>query len=684
MKPIDDKLDRYELACSAAYGSRPPVILHKRRDQHTPWMAFRPMFWVALLLGGLMLSGCNCKQDPGTGNGPPPECSSDQDCIDAHDSRWYCRNGECIKGERNCEDEGDVACCPGQTCSRHGVCLDRYDTCEVDADCDVAGQRCLPRIVNNNEQTVCTFALCENGACPDDLVCFAGFCIGENPCDGGCPHGEACAPSNNRCHPAPTCEPTCPEGSILAFGDPLNVDDDCDLDSLFCVCEPLPPLIPRDTGRHSAITYLPDGTLAVSAYNGDYGDLVVVYFDSSGTHLGTDWVDGVPAGAPAVANPTGPRGGVEEPGPDVGRYTGIVAANDGTLHVSYFDVSSQRLKYARRTDGEWTNHVVDEEGDVGRYSTIALDGAGVPYIAYFRRRGVDDDRYATALKVAQANGIAPYGSSDWTTIEVQRSVVSPTPCDGGCPSGQHCVSDGSDTVCLPSVSGCGGCPEGQVCVDLGSGPTCRSRLSTLSMDDLPVGIGLFPSLVIAADGTATVVFYDRRFTRLRIALGIDPRAEETGHRRILHSVFRSDIGRFPSAALDSSGDLIVSYQHADHGHLLWAKVDPEGNVVDSGVIDDGARDAIESLRLVGNDSSLVIAPDGRWMVAYQDGTTGDLVVAIREGDSWRKEVIASDGAAGFWADAVYGGGRLYVSHATVQAFPNAPLRTDLRLEVVNP
>ncbi|MFW5878709.1 MAG: hypothetical protein ACOCVR_02725, partial [Myxococcota bacterium] len=422
------------------------------------------MVLTSMLLFSALAFGCEgCKEDPPVENGQEG-CQSDVDCVEEHGSRWFCNEGECVMGPRYCEEEGDAACCPGQTCNRYGVCVDRYDTCEEDADCSVAGQLCLPRLVSGSEQQVCTFALCEDGSCGEDLFCFGGYCVGENPCGGGCPEGQACVLSNNRCHPAPMCEETCPEGSVLIFGDPENVDDSCDMDTLFCTCEALPPLAPRDTGRHSDIALLSDGSLAVSAYNGDYGDLVVTYFDSTGAQTGQDWVDGVPAGTSPVANPAGPRSGIDEPGEDVGRHTSIAAAPNGVIHVSYFDVDEQRLKYARRSGEAWSTHVVDEEGDVGRYSAIAVDSAGVPFIAYFRRRGVDEDRFVTALKVARANTTSPETPTDWSIATVDTATVTPPPCDGDCPSGEHCVDDGSGTSCHPTVSGCGECPDTHRCL----------------------------------------------------------------------------------------------------------------------------------------------------------------------------------------------------------------------------
>ncbi len=198
--------------------------------------------WLTALLVWVLASACECgggvvvKLDGGADSGPT-RCQNDAECQAQLGDRWYCdqSDGTCKLGPRYCDEGGDAACCPGQTCNRGGICVDDYEVCTEDADCSVAGQRCLPRTVNGSEQQVCTFARCDaDGSCPDGLDCFAGYCVGEPPCGGGCPPGQACVPSNNSCHPTDLCEQSCPAGTIATFSDPDNVDDTCDPASLAC------------------------------------------------------------------------------------------------------------------------------------------------------------------------------------------------------------------------------------------------------------------------------------------------------------------------------------------------------------------------------------------------------------------------------------------------------------------
>ncbi len=647
---------------------------------------------VAALALASFAGGCDCGQPPvhtthdgGTG------CTTDQECQTQHGSRYTCNKTDhtCVKGPRYCDTSGEDQCCPGQVCNRAGICLDKYDTCTTDTDCTVAGQVCKTKTVNGSDQQVCTFDTCDaSGACGAGLSCFAGWCVGENPCNGSCPQGQACSVSNDRCQATKACQVTCDPGTLAVFEPAGNIDDTCDFGKVTCKCEPLPPLTAKDVGRHSDLAVLSDGSAYVSAYDGDHGDLVVVAFDATGQETGTTWVDGVPATGTVVADPNGPRGGISDPGPDVGRFTGIAAAADGTLHVSYYDVDNGALKYARRSGGSWSTQTVDDAGDVGQYTSIALDGAGDPVIAYFQVGGTGNDAFTTALKVARAKSPAPTSASDWDLVTVDTGAITPPPCGGSCGSGTVCVDPGSGATCTATSGACSpACASGQTCVDNGSGGgTCQTELKASSLQGLPEGVGLMPSLVVDGSGNLDVAYYDHTDGTLKVALGVDPATGTKGTVKTIAGGSGTDQGRFPSAAIDGSGNLVVAFQDTSARSVKYAVVASDGTVSDSGTVDDGLRDpATDANTLVGNDNALLIH-GGVWFVAYQNGTTGDLELSKRgAGDTtFTRQDLYTQGAAGFWAHAAWHGTQLYVSHDVLKGSATGPMDTTLRLEIVTP
>jgi hypothetical protein len=67
---------------------------------------------------------------------------------------------------------------------------------------------------------------------------------------------------------------------------------------------------------------------------------------------------------------------------DVGKFSSIAVDSSGIFHISYDDASGY-LKYATNAEGTWAAQTVDSTGDIGQYSDIAVDSAsGYVHISY--------------------------------------------------------------------------------------------------------------------------------------------------------------------------------------------------------------------------------------------------------------------------------------------------------------
>jgi len=72
---------------------------------------------------------------------------------------------------------------------------------------------------------------------------------------------------------------------------------------------------------------------------------------------------------------------------DIGQYPSIALDSNNGIHISYYDVGNGNLKYGTCSSSctnanNWTMTTVDQTGDVGQYTSIALDSNNKTYITY--------------------------------------------------------------------------------------------------------------------------------------------------------------------------------------------------------------------------------------------------------------------------------------------------------------
>jgi hypothetical protein len=68
---------------------------------------------------------------------------------------------------------------------------------------------------------------------------------------------------------------------------------------------------------------------------------------------------------------------------NVGKYTSLISDKASNIHVSYYDVTNGALKYAKRVGATWYKETVDNSADTGVGTSIALFTDGQPGISYY-------------------------------------------------------------------------------------------------------------------------------------------------------------------------------------------------------------------------------------------------------------------------------------------------------------
>ncbi len=421
----------------------------------------------------------------------------------------------------------------------------------------------------------------------------------------GCDCGD---PAGKSCETAADCGPDfCPKGEL-----PFCVDNTC-------VCSDDVPI--GRLGPYSDVAVGADGAIWVSAYHQQYGDLVVAKVDPMVGRIpdtAWEWVDGVPSG-PVVVPDSKFRGGITDKGVDVGMYTSIAVAPDGTPMVTYFERDTGSLKFAAKVGGVWQSHTIEagtgalgESGAlIGMYTAITLrTDDGRPGVAYLAHVADQTNGQRAEVRFAAAQTAVPTTAADWMTWVV-------------------------DTAPLPPID-----PNNP------------------NIYPLPEGLGLFVDVARLPNQEPVVVYYDRSNGDLKLSK-FNPQSGQFAAPVLLDGNGDIDAGWSPSVAVDAAGVVHVAYINATDDDLRYVTDAPGAQ---SELVDDGRRivgTTVDGLpkpeyHFVGDDASLVLA-NGIPMIAYQDATTQELLLAQKQQDgTWARNPIAGatdpwPGAYGFFA-----------------------------------
>ena len=440
-------------------------------------------------------------------------------------------------------------------------------------------------------------------------------------------------------------------------------------------------LAPGLVGAYTSAAVAADNTIWVAGYleanwqdSLQYGDLVVGRYD--GERVLWKVVDGWDPEEVVDEeryDPQGFRGGRVDPAYDVGLWTSIALDGAGHPAVAYYDATLRALRYASFDGEQWSTTIVQQlpNADLGRHAKLLLVG-GTPQIAFHFREPGEGGHVTSGVRLARGSSVSA-GDAHWSFEDVATDTT--TPCRAFlCAAGSACVIDSG--VCADKSKDCNpACGTSDECVMLAGNPTCAAVYDANKTENYPDALGLFISAALRPDGSVGLAYYDRIHGDLVVA-----HKEGDSWQQIIADGEAGDAGIGASLAIDAQGNYHLAYVNGLDEALNYTMVEGGSTPGAVEIVDDGLGHA-DGHHLVGDDAHIFVTQSGEIRISYQDATDGTLNYAIGTpaggAHNWSSKVLAQDDFAGFFSSQIEVKGQLKVLNWWRRAAPSA--RGDVRL-----
>jgi len=312
----------------------------------------------------------------------------------------------------------------------------------------------------------------------------------------------------------------------------------------------------------------------------------------------------------------------------VGYYSSLVIDTNGNPHISYYDYTTRKLKYATKTGLTWTIMIPDlgTTNDVGGYTSITINNTGKPIISYY-------DWTSSDLKCAQY-----VSGTTWQVWKVDYLDDVGQYTSVALDSNQNIYISYLDITNfdLKLAKYTGGSWQ-TVIIDGGPGDlkfaTKTGTGWTIQTIDSQGDKGLYTSIDIDTQNIAHIGYMDYTSIDTNYATGSSGSGWTT-------SVVQSagNVGQYTSIALDSNGNPHMSYYDYSNNDLIYA-------------YKNGAQwvyQIVDSSGDVGSYTSIALDTNNQPHISYYDWTNGDLKYAKWTGSGWIYTVVDSSGDVGLY------------------------------------
>ncbi|MCB9133964.1 MAG: hypothetical protein H6636_00960 [Anaerolineales bacterium] len=280
---------------------------------------------------------------------------------------------------------------------------------------------------------------------------------------------------------------------------------------------------------------------------------------------------------------------------DVGYYTSLAVDDSHDIHISYYRQDTGELRHAENIDGDWDLETIISAGNLGLYTSIATGTNGQNYISYYDGRNGD-------LKFAQMAGPTP----TIATIDSSGTV------------GQY------SSLALTNTND----PRIAYYDATNTALKFASRTGTtwsIQTVDNTNDVGQYASLAIDSGGAAHIAYYDVTNTGIRYVV-----QNGTSWTTPQQLDWVDDVGKYVTLALDNNNFPHIAYYDTTNTALKY--VYWTGTVWSILTVDNSAD--------VGQFISLVVDAAGNSHISYYDATNNTIRYAFRNGATWTTQVVA--------------------------------------------
>ena len=278
-----------------------------------------------------------------------------------------------------------------------------------------------------------------------------------------------------------------------------------------------------------------------------------------------------------------------------GQYTSLVMGADDLPHVSHYDPVQQHLVYAYYNGAAWQREIVDESGDVGQYSSLAMQGSYLQ-ISYY---DVTDGDLM----------IATPGKGGWFT-----ETVDGGPDDVGIGSSLDFDSKGHPHISYVD----------QTNLDLRYARFDGKKWLIETVEGKDVDVGGSTSLALAGDQPH--IAYTARDTLIPPAYRLKYATYAGGSWSKETVESAGSTGLHPSIAMDGAGRPHITYYDVGTGRLRYAVGQPPCAEAVTGVSVQGPATVLSGTAAVftatASPSSATLPVTFLWETAGQDGVEG--------------------------------------------------------------